>query len=245
MKFVTRGITLYCLLFLGLFMALDKSYLNASTPEQVIDWKLRFQQGATLAQEGKSNEALAIFTKILSEDPEARGSLLMSGLVHLRKFQFAEALGFIERFRKLEPDHEAGLIGMIKIQQGLGDVAAVEPLRLQLQALRAAGKNPRLQAMWSYEREVLPYKKDYTISVQENLEEQAGRFVWAYVVLDSKNVILRRLEWTKVTMQGATNYALGETKLVNGLTNDYKIHRLVKELPDYSKAKSIALEILK
>ncbi|NJK91186.1 MAG: hypothetical protein HC904_04730 [Blastochloris sp.] len=217
--------------------------IHATSPEKVADWKKRYQDGVQLEKEGRRDEALAVFKGILAEDPQARGSLLMSSLIHARNYEFEKALPFLTSFRQLEPDHEGGLIAGIKIYQGLGRLAEVEALRGQLLTQRASGKNPRLQNLLSYERELLP-RPDGTLSVQENLDEKPDRFLWAYLVLDSKNVLQRRIEWTPVSVPSGTHYALSENFLENGKTNQVKIHRLLPEKPDYSTARRIALRLL-
>jgi len=230
-----------CLLLCGL---LPFSLLQAGTPEQMTDWKKRYQEGVVLEKDGKRDEALAVFSKILEEDPGARGSLLMSGLIHIRKGDCGAALPLLQKFQQLEPDHEGGLIAMIKAHQALGNTEQVELFRRKLLSDRSSGKSSRLKLMLSYEREVILQKDGTTISVQENLDESPGRFIWAYVVLDSKNVMQRRLEWTRIKAPGGAQYVLGEPKTERGLTNQYKVHRLFNEQPDYSKARGLALAIL-
>lgn len=216
----------------------------AATPEQVTIWKKRYQEGAALEKQGKLDEALAVFTEILSQDPDARGSLFKSGVILIRKFQFQEALPFMLRFKKLEPQDVRGTIALIKIYQSLGDSEQVNLLRQSLVTERAGGKNPRLNQMLSYERELIPMKNNRTLSVQDNLDPSPTRFTWAYVLLDSKNVILRRLELTRVQAPNAVQYALAEVKSDQGRTSNYKILSLLDQLPDYLTARAKAVEIL-
>jgi tetratricopeptide (TPR) repeat protein len=230
----------------ALFFLLSFIPLQGAAPEQVVEWKKRYQEGVALEKEGKRMEALAVFSKILEEDPNARGSLFMSGSILIRQFDFKGALPLLEKFQQLEPDHEGGIIALIKVHQALGNTEKVELGRKSLLDARKSGKNPRLRALLSYEREVISRKEGQGgyISVQENLEENPNRFIWAYVELDEKNVMLRRLEWTAVAAPNAVQYALGEPKSEKGVTAKYKIHRLLSEKPDYAKAREIALDIL-
>lgn len=219
--------------------------LHSATLEQVADWKKRYQEGVALEKEGKRDEALTVFSKILEEDPGARGSLLMSGLIHIRQGNCGAAMPLLQKFQQLEPDHEGGLIAMIKAHQALGNTEQVELFRKKLLSDRSSGKSSRLKLMLSYEREVILQKNGTTISVQENLDESPGRFIWAYVVLEGKNVMQRRLEWTRIEAPGGSQYVLGEAKTEKGLTAQYKVHRLLNEQPDYAKAREMALHLLK
>jgi tetratricopeptide (TPR) repeat protein len=229
---------------IALFLSLAQA-LYSGTPEQVADWKLRFQKGVALEKQGLRDEALAVFTQILAEDPQARGSLLMSGLIHLKQGQAKKALDFLEKFQQLEPTHEGGLIAMIKVHQSLGQMEQVERYRKKMLEERNSKKNPLLAQLLSYEREVVPLADGNSLSILENLEQGPERFIWSYVVLDKKNTVLRRLEWTRIKASTSMQYALGEAKLQNGLTDQYKIHRLLNEEPDYLKARELALTLLK
>lgn len=239
LKFLTSWIILSLVLTSSL-----QTTGHGTTPEQVAIWKKRYQEGAALEKQGKLDEALAVFTEILSQDPEARGSLFMSGVILIRTFQFQEALPFMLRFRNLEPLDIRGTISLIKIYQALGDSAQVNLLRQSLVAERAEGKNPRLNQLLSYERELIPLKNKRTLSVQDNLDPSPTRFTWAYVLLDSQHRIIRRLELTKVQAPNAVQYALAEVKSDQGRTSDYKILALMDQLPDYATARAKAVEIL-
>jgi tetratricopeptide (TPR) repeat protein len=231
---------------LSIIFGLLVPVLHAGTPEQVAEWQKRYQQGVQLEKAGKREEALSVFTGILKEDPNAPGSLLMSGLIQTRRFDFASALPFLEKFHELQPDHEGGLIALIKVYQSLGHSDRVEFYRKKLLEDRQSGKNQKLRTLLSYEREVIPRKglDGGYISVQENLEDGPNRFIWAYIMLDEKNRILRRLEWTMLTTPNGTQYVLGEPKVEQGLTQDYKIQRLLTTKPDYARARELALSVL-
>jgi len=136
----------------------------------------------------------------------------------------------------LEPASEAGLTAAIRARQALGQEAEVEALRTRLRQERDAGKNPRLKAMLSYERqfEILPDGSRF--SALEAFDEQTG-YVWSYFLIKPDHKIYRRLEMAPAHAGDARvkfmlGEMLGEAQKITG----YKIHRLYPDKPSFTRA---------
>lgn len=217
----------------------------------------RFEEGCRLVAQNRLEPALEIFASILREDPEARGSLLMSGLVENQRFRFAEAAGFFERFVRLEPTHEQGLMGWIKALHGLGRVEEAEPLRLRLIQLRRSGKSAKLRVMASYEREVVPQAGGAWISVQEYFDEADMRPRWAWLKMKKERVMERHLQLVRLPESEARQlresnpalgpgpvFALSELVYEGEEFRRAKIHRFVSGAAGYVEVRDLALKVL-
>lgn len=241
-----------------LFLLLPFSASAETTPEKTKELRQRFEEGCKLVTQNRIEPALEIFAGILREDPEARGSLLMSGIVLNQQRRFAESAPIFERFAKLEPDHEQGLIGAVKAFQSTDRTAEAEPYRLRLFQLRKLGKSEKLKVMASYEREVIVQKDGHWISVQEYFDEADFQPKWAYLWMKDEKTIGRRLQLNlmpeseaKAVRSGNPSfgpgkvYALSEAIYEGGEFKRTKIHRLVPGNTPYDGVKKMALEVLR
>jgi tetratricopeptide (TPR) repeat protein len=251
-----------CKIALGLLLFLllplpASSSTPATPPEKAKALRQRFEEGCNLVAQLRLEPALEVFGGILREDPEARGSLLMSGIVLNQLHRFDEAAPFFERFAKLEPNHEQGLIGAVKAFHGAGREAEAEPYRLRLFQLRKSGKSEKLKVLASYEREIIPAADGRWISVQEYFDEADLRPKWAYLQMKDEKTIGRRLQLNlmpenEAKLARAANasfgsgkvYALSEAIYEKGEFKRTKIHRLVSGTTPYPEVKKMALEIL-
>jgi hypothetical protein len=217
----------------------------------------RFEEGCGLVAQNRLEPALEVFAGILREDAEARGSLLMSGLVENRRFRFAEAAGFFERFARLEPAHEQGLMGWIKALHGAGRAADAEPVRLRLIQLRQSGKSAKLRVMASYEREVVPLAGGGWISVQEYFDDAEMKPRWAWLRMKGEPVVERRLQLVRLPEAEAKTlrasnaalapgpvFALSEPVYEGGEFRRTKIHRFVSGAAGYAEVRGLALDLL-
>ena len=238
------------------FLLFPFASFSETTPDKTKELRQRFEDGCKLVSQNRAEPALEIFSGILREDPEARGSLLMSGIVLNQQRRFAEAVPFFQHFTRLEPDHEQGLIGMVKACQSSDRESEAEPYRLHLFQLRQSGKSAKLKVMASYEREVIPRNDGRWVSVQEYFDEADLRPKWAYLLLKDEKTIARRLQLNLLPESEAkiarTNnasfgpgkiYALSEAIYEGGEFKRSKIHRLVSGGTSYAEAKKLALEV--
>ena len=225
--------------------------------EQTRQLRQRFEQGCALVAQNRLEAALEIFAGILREDPEARGSLLMSGLVENQRFRFAEAASFFERFVRLEPSHEQGLMGWIKALHGAGRMEEAEPVRLRLIGLRQSGKSAKLQVMASYEREVVPLPGGGWVSVQEYFDEAEMKPRWAWLKMEGGQAMGRRLQLVRLpesearalrdsypALAAGPVFALSEPVYEGGEFRRTKIHRFVPGAAGYAEVRAMALAVL-
>ncbi|MGF1678415.1 MAG: hypothetical protein ACFCUX_04380 [Candidatus Methylacidiphilales bacterium] len=226
----------------------------AQDEEKVREWKARFEKGRLMAEQDRVAEALEIFSAILLEDPQARGSLLMSGLCYNRLHAYESAVPFFERFLKLQPDHVSGTLGAIKALQSSGRTDRAEALIETLYRLRDEGTDPRLKAMLSFEREAVPQANQTSVSILQSFPDHKG-YAWRILVLDvSGKRITRQVEWKEggnmerqmMELQPDESlWILGETIFNADLeVKDYKIHQIMRRKPDYPSAVKAALDIL-
>jgi tetratricopeptide (TPR) repeat protein len=242
-----------------LLAALAAAPLEAALTEgKIQQLKLEFQKGRALLESGKPREALAVFSPILAQDPEARGSLVLSGVACNELGQFAEAAPFFERFLKLEPANEIGLIGAIKANQSLGRTQEVERLRGILERERKAGTNKHLANLLSYERETVFLSSGERVSIQEAFDPGPLTPRWTYLLIRNKKEIVRRLELTLAPEKEAAQmrqlqppgktgqdlYLFGEPVHDGKGVQSYKIIKVAWELPAYEAARTWALDTL-
>ncbi|MDX6766646.1 MAG: hypothetical protein SFU85_07640 [Candidatus Methylacidiphilales bacterium] len=256
-----RAEWLFCRAVFGLLLSLWVLFpaFSAPTvsPEKAKEFRQRFEAGCKLAADQRIDAALETFAAILAEDPQARGSLLMSGLLLNQQYRFADATTFFSRFAQLEPDHEQGLIGAVKAFHGAGRAEEAEPYRLRLRQLRQLGKSEKLNVMASYEREIIPQTDGRWVSVQEYFEEADLRPKWSFLLLKDEKTIHRRLQLnrmpegeSKIAREANPSfapgpvYALSEAIYEGGEFKRSKIHRLVSGNIPYSEVRKMALEVL-
>ena len=215
---------------------------EAKSALPVKELRQTFEQGCALYQEGQYTKAIGLFEKNLAVDAASKGSLLFSGLAFLELSQFEKAVERFDRFLQLEPLNESGLIGAIKANQALNRMNEVDRLRQMLLQQRSSVANPRLKAMQSYERQMMPLHDGSRFSILENLDAK-GAYVWVYLLLGSdRKTVKRRLELAPVPAGVSDGkFLLGEARGGDSHTTGYKIHRLYAVLPGFEKARSDAM----
>jgi tetratricopeptide (TPR) repeat protein len=215
----------------------------AATAQPVEELRRRFEQGRALYSAGEYARALALFEQNLAADPASKGSLLFSALAHIQAGDFIRADGYLDRFLALEPADSEGLIAAVKTKQALNKSGEVEELRRRLFAKRAAGGDPRLKVMMSYEREVIYRSDGSRISILENFEPD-GSYGWLYLLLDKdRKTIKRRLEMAAVPTSTRT-CVLGETLRNEAGISGYKIYHHYATSPKYEQARRDALTVM-
>jgi tetratricopeptide (TPR) repeat protein len=218
----------------------------------------RFKEGYALFEEGQYRKALTIFDSILEADPEARGSLFLSGMSYLQLMEFEPAVAYFDRFLKLEPEHVSGLIGAIKVNQSLGNEEAVRYYRQALLRLKSQQADRRLGVMINYEREIISLGRGMRLSILETFPDVESSVRYQAVQILGKKVI-RRLEWILAEgpvrqavealysdHKGKPIYVLAETggPATSG-ENDYKMHDVAFESLNYDFARKAFLKVLK
>jgi len=230
--------------FLGAMLCSTALSAPPPGPDEVKELQARFTEGRHELEAGHCDKALQLFQANLNRDPDSKGSLLFSGLARMELGQWEQAAENLEHFLGLEPASEAGLTAAIRARQALGQEAEVEALRTRLRQERDAGKNPRLKAMLSYERqfEILPDGSRF--SALEAFDEQTG-YVWSYFLIKPDHKIYRRLEMAPAHAGDARvkfmlGEMLGEAQKITG----YKIHRLYPDKPSFTRAWQDARQVI-
>jgi tetratricopeptide (TPR) repeat protein len=215
------------------------------TPQQVAEWKARFQSGVRLVEKGQFEDSLKVFESILEEDANARGSLLMSGVANNHLLRWKEAVEFLEKFLKMQPDHVTGMLAAVQAHQGNGNTDRASYYRDRLKALRAQGKDQRLSLMKNFERERVGQADGGLVILLETFQQEAGEPVYVAVQLSPEKRILRRLEWAPAPPEsGQQGYVLGEPLYEKEVIVRYKIHDLRPTLPGYLEAKQAMVDVL-
>ncbi|MDR1190804.1 MAG: hypothetical protein LBK60_03945 [Verrucomicrobiales bacterium] len=229
-------------LLLGAALTVSGLRVAVAAPP-VEELRRRFEQGCALYSAGEYARARALFEKNLAADPKSKGSLLFTALVYIQTGDFVRADEYLDRFLVLEPADSEGLIAAIKTKQALNKNGDVESLRRRLFDKRAAGGDPRLKVMMSYEREVIYRSDGSRISILENFEPN-GNYVWLYLLLDKdRKTIKRRLEMAAVPTSTKT-CVLGETLRNEAGISGYKIYHRYDTPPEYEQARNDALTVM-
>ena len=228
-------------------------FSQAISPERQQELRQRFLEGKALVDQKRFLPALSIFKEILSEDPQARGSLLMSGLAYNQLLMFTTAAEYFDQFLGLEPDHLAGNMGGLKAYQSAGQKVKAEQTRSKLLELQSQGKDPRFQILLSYEREVRQRPDEQVVSVQESFPNRES-FVWKLLLLKKgMTTIDRTIEWKRgdsaqkeiMAVDAATDlWILGEPIYQSGELHEYKIRKIHTGPLTYEQAVEIGYELL-
>ncbi len=242
------------LAFFLLFLSfVSTGYSQAVSPERQKELRQRFLEGKQLVDQKRFLPALDIFKKILAEDPQARGSLLMSALTYNQLLMFTTASEHFDRFLALEPNHVAGNMGGLKAYQSTGQKEKAEQVRAKLLELQSEGKDPRFQILLSYEREVRKLPNEKVISIQEAFPGKES-FVWKLLLLKKgMTSIERAIDWKKADaaqkeimgVEATTElWLLGEPIYQSGELKEYKIRKIHTGPLTYDQAVQMGYDIL-
>src|SRR5258707_10644871 len=72
-------------------------------PAKIADFEKRFNHGKELEQAGKLAEARAVFDGIITDSPNAKGSLREAGFISVRLGEWAKANNYFEKLHLLVP----------------------------------------------------------------------------------------------------------------------------------------------
>jgi tetratricopeptide (TPR) repeat protein len=224
--------------------------------------RLRYQRGRTLDQQGRWTEALQVFQGILKEEPQARGSLLMAGIVLNKMARYTEAVEHLEKFRKLEPKDFRGIVHLIQAKQALKDEAAVAELKAELIKLR---NTPPLQEgladSLSYRRERIPLSTEEGgpyMAILEFFNPELDPFVeWFADIYNGDGILRRRLvlayetqtvaldENKKQRIRTSDAMILGEVRSQEDVPKEFIIYERLEKRPTYAEARRAFLQLLR
>ncbi|MEM6886046.1 MAG: hypothetical protein AAF571_13545 [Verrucomicrobiota bacterium] len=228
-------------------------WAQAVSPERQKELREQFLKGKELVDQKRFLGALDIFKTILSEDPQARGSLLMSGLTYNQLLMFSNASEYFDRFLVLEPNHVAGNMGALKAYQSAGLKDKAARARTKLLQLQREGQDPRFKILLSYEREVRKLPNEQVISVQEAFPDKES-FIWKLLLLKNKMTMIERaIEWKRADdsqkeimgVELTTElWILGEPIYQSGELKEYKIRKIHTGPLLYEQAAQMGFDIL-
>lgn len=234
----------------------------AANPEQTLDpakvaeYQKRFAQGMELEQAGKLPEARQVFEGILTEQPNARGSLLESGRINFKLGDLAKANNYLEKLHELEPDYAQAIELLIQINQTLGRDVMVELLLRDFRTLHDSGKIPQLKQSLCFVRERIPFHDD-TIIVSQFFDYTVDPdTVWMGEVFDPSGKLKQRLllnydpDATRALHDKDPKFANTQVftwfghEIKNGEVTGINAYLQIFALPDYQKFRSAMLVIL-
>ncbi|MCS7063374.1 MAG: tetratricopeptide repeat protein [Methylacidiphilales bacterium] len=223
--------------------------------------RMRYDRGRMLDEQGRWSEALQVFLGILREAPEARGSLLMAGIVLNKMARYSEAVAYLERFRKLEPQDFRGVTHLIQARQGLKDEAAVAALRAELVEMRK--RQPAQEGLagaLSYRRERIPLSQQEGgayMAILEFFEPDLPPFVeWFGDVYNGEGMLQRRFllgyESSEITVangkkeriRSSDAMILGEVKTEQDEPKEFIVFERLEARPSYAEARAKFLQLL-
>jgi tetratricopeptide (TPR) repeat protein len=256
---ITRQVLACCctgLLLISAAGMMESGWAQSVAPGQQEQLRQRFLAGKELVEKKRFLPALQIFEEILQVDPQARGSLLMSGLTYNQLQVFDKASSFFERFLLLEPDNLSGNLGALKAYQSSGKNEQALAVRDKILELKRLDQDPRFKILLSFEREVRQMPSGQTVSVQEAYPgTETETFAWKVLLLKKgMTSIDRAVEWKRATVaekklleMGADQplWFLSEPVFAGGELKEVKVRKIHQGELDYSQAVDIAVEILK
>jgi tetratricopeptide (TPR) repeat protein len=212
----------------------------------------RFAQGQAVEAQGNLEQARSIFDAIITDAPDAKGSLREAGLISVELGDDAGADDYFSKLHALVPDYPMAIEMLIEVNQTLKRDAKVEILLKEFRDLYAQGKT---KPYFVRERVALPGGRDLRITQFFDYRQQPY-CAWMAEVFDAKR---QRLRWLSVNYDPeVTAQMRQDPKLANveqflvvdnvmdgtGRVVRIDCYQQFLAQPEYTKARMILLEIL-
>jgi len=234
---------------------------SPTDPAKVAELHDRFVQGLQLLQQGKSEDALAIFTGILKEVPNAPGSLTMAATVELQLGQPEKALDYLNPLYALNPKDYKPIVLLIQANQELHRDIRVEEFRKELFAIRNAGTEIHgLTDAQDYPREkIYPDNKGGEIEINEFFDYKSDPYIaWEALQVASDGTLVRHLvasynpdetaELRKkdpVKLADVEAFLFGEFVIKDKQDKQFNLYRQETALPSYNDFRDWVLAAIK
>jgi len=230
-------------------------------PAKVAELHDRFVQGLQLLQQGKSEDALAIFDGILKEVPNAPGSLTMAATVELQLGQPEKALDYLNPLYALNPKDYKSIVLLIQANQELHRDIRVEQYRKELFAIRNAG--PEIHGLTDaqdYPREkIYPDNKGGEIELNEFFDYKSDPYIaWEALQVAPDGTLVRHLiasynpeetaELRKkdpVKLADVEAFLFGEFVIKDKQIKQFNLYRQETQMPTYDEFRSWVLDAIK
>lgn len=236
--FTQNGLSMILRFFFLVSLLFSSVSAQNMTPEKRSDFERRFKEAMTALNSGQYSEARSICEGIIKEEPQARGSLLISAMASLELFEPEKAAPRIDAFRKLEPQSPEGILISIEANQALKKTAMVQSLLKDLLELRKTNTKLKSQPFFTRERfESAP--KRVTI-IREYYDSTQPPFkVWEVTEVNTSTQLeTRSLDFSYNVGSGESKsgdpYFFSEIARVNGIPEQINIYREEKTKPEYS-----------
>ncbi|HEX4996891.1 MAG TPA: tetratricopeptide repeat protein [Terriglobia bacterium] len=154
--------------------------------QQQADAERAFDHGADLMDQGKYEEALKEFRKVIALDPDAPDPLYNAGLAAFLIKDYTAALELWQKAKAIDPTDGMLRSKLIQTYQALGKLKERDLERAELFELRNSGRDPDLKDRMEYCREQFEVngRKVMAFELFELKGERALRYVFS--VLDEK-----------------------------------------------------------
>ena len=230
-------------------------------PAKVAELHDRFVQGLQLLQQGKSEDALAIFDGILKEVPNAPGSLYMAGTVELSLGQPEKALDYLNPLYALNPKDYKPIVLLIQANQELHRDIRVDEYRKELFAIRSAGTEVHgLTDAQDYPREkIYPDNKGGEIELNEFFDYKSDPYIaWEALQVAPDGTLVRHLiasynpeetaELRKkdpVKLADVEAFLFGEFVIKDKQIKQFNLYRQETQMPTYDEFRGWVLDAIK
>jgi tetratricopeptide (TPR) repeat protein len=173
--------------------AVDLEPMKIVSMKSLVDARMaeinsQFQKAGALANEGKLDEAVAVFEALLESHPNIADIHYNLGLLHVQQEEWGPAIASLEKAIELKPDHGAAALALAGAYEksGRGDEAAA---RIE-QAARENADDPQVQLTAAY------------FYLNANRNEEALPFLERWRELQPENAEVHYLLATVATGQG-------------------------------------------
>lgn len=228
----------------------------APDPAKVAEYQQRFQHGRALEQAGQLTQARAIFEGILTEQPDAKGSLLESGRISLALNEPAKAAAYLEKLHALVPQFPDAIEMLIQADEALGRDVPADQLVREFRSLHDNSTVTAFRNSLFFEREHVPLDGGTQVLISQFFDYRQPPYVVLKAELFNAQHQRQRVLLLKYDPAGTQSVHQKDAKLAKDQVfmlaePSYSGSRLTKidvykELmvtPDYNKARSLLLDV--
>lgn len=245
-------------LFLLTLLAVGGVSAQTTDPAKVAALQQRFQQGLDLEEQGKLQDARAVYDGILADEPKARASLLHAGMISQHLKELDKANDYLGRLHELEPKYPAAIEALIQINQSLGHAPRVVSLIQEFKNLHESGEVPAFSSSLYFVRErvdlpdggqavfceFFDYTKDpNTAWMMQKFNAQGTLVNWILLNYDAADTAnIRQKDPAKLA--NVEVFLLQEDVIKDNRIKSIDVYQQILSLPSYEKVRTAMLGIL-
>ncbi len=245
-------------LLVGWFVSSSTLFAQQPDAAKIAEFEARFKQGQQLEQSGDLAGARAVFEKIISESPEAKGSLREAGLIALEQGDLKAAEAHFEALHKLVPSYPAAYEYLIQVNQALKRDIKVLRLIKEFRALHEQGSPgfPDFATSFFFVRERTKHGNnsvifseffDYTAepnTVWMAEEVTPGKKLVHRLLLNYDPEATEKLHAKDPRLAQAQEFLLLEQVMDDEKLKAISVYKQLFALPDYQKIRDTMMAIL-